>query len=63
MKITLRAARVNVGLSIIDAASLLNINKGTLSNYETGKTVPRLDFIEQASTLYKIPKENIFFKN
>ena len=61
MKITLRAARVNAGLKLVEAAELFGISKDTLSKYEKDSTdVPRSFFIK-IEQLYKIPVENIFF--
>ncbi|MBO0961489.1 helix-turn-helix transcriptional regulator [Neobacillus sp. MM2021_6] len=61
MKITLRAARVNAGLKLTDAAALLGINKDTLSKYEKDSTnVPRT-FLINVEKLYQIPLDNIFF--
>ncbi|MFI8493323.1 helix-turn-helix domain-containing protein [Peribacillus butanolivorans] len=61
IKLTLRAARVNAGLKLIDAANLFGINKDTLSKYEKDSTnVPRT-FLEKIEVLYNIPVEHIFF--
>lgn len=61
LKITLRAARVNSGYTLIEAASLFGINKDTLSKYEQDSTnVPR-SFFTKIESIYKIPIENIFF--
>ena len=61
MKITLKAARVNAGLRLVDAAKLFGINKDTLSKYEKDSTnVPRSFFVK-IEEHYKIPVENIFF--
>lgn len=61
IKLTLRAARVNAGLKLIDAARLFGINKDTLSKYEKDSTnVPRTFFVK-IETIYNIPIENIFF--
>ena len=63
IKLTLRAARVNAGLKLIDAAKLFGINKDTLSKYEKDSTnVPRTFFVK-IETIYNIPIENIFFGN
>jgi len=59
--ITLKAARVNVGLKLTEAAELFGINKDTLSKYEKDSSnVPRTFFIN-IERHYKIPVENIFF--
>lgn len=61
VKITLRAARVNSGLKLVDAAKMFGINKDTLSKYEKDSTnVPRT-FLIKIDQIYKIPVENIFF--
>lgn len=59
--ITLRAARVNAGFTLIKAAELFKINKDTLSKYEQDSTnVPR-SFFAKIENIYGIPVENIFF--
>ncbi|WP_248559931.1 helix-turn-helix transcriptional regulator [Niallia sp. NCCP-28] len=61
IKITLKAARVNAGLKLTEAADLFGINKDTLSKYEKDSSnVPRSFFIN-IEKFYKIPVENIFF--
>lgn len=59
-KITIKAARVNAGLTQRQAAKLLGINPDTLSRYESGRSVPRVDMIEKMSKLYCIDKQYIF---
>jgi len=61
LQITLRAARVNAGLTLIEAAKLFGINKDTLSKYEKDSSnVPRKFFIK-IEEVYGIPVDNIFF--
>lgn len=61
MKITLKAARVNVGMTLKEASQYFNIHYETLSNYETDSTnVPRTFFIKLES-VYGISTENIYF--
>ncbi|MGH0944430.1 helix-turn-helix domain-containing protein [Bacillus mycoides] len=63
LKITLRAARVNAGYKLIEAAKEFGINKDTLSKYERDSSnIPRGFFIK-IEDIYKIPVENIFFGN
>lgn len=59
-KITIKAARVNAGLTQRQAAKLLGINPDTLSRYESGHIAPRVDMIEKMSKLYCIDKQYIF---
>lgn len=54
-RITLEAARVNVGLSQKQAAPLIGVSLSTLKNYENGKTRPNWDTLSKMSNTYKIP--------
>lgn len=45
IKISLAAARVNAGLTQKEAAELANISKKTLSSYERGKRLPKVDVL------------------
>ncbi|MEC1637399.1 helix-turn-helix transcriptional regulator [Schinkia azotoformans] len=61
MKITLKAARVNAGLKLVDAANKFGVNKDTLSKYEKDSSnVPR-SFFAKIEEVYGWPVENIFF--
>ena len=63
MAITLKAARVNVGLKQVEAASALNISKGTLANYENYKTIPDIEMSKRMAKLYECTVNDlIFFK-
>ena len=60
-KITLKAARVNAGLSQEEAAKKLEISKKTLCNWENGSSMPRADKIDRICALYGIPYDNLIF--
>ena len=60
-KITLKAARVNAGLTQKAAAAALGVNVSTLQNYETGATVPTWDMVQLIAKVYRFPKEFISF--
>lgn len=61
MKITLKAARVNAGLKLVDAAGKFGINKDTLSKYERDSTnIPR-SILVKIEEVYGWPIDNIFF--
>jgi len=61
LKITLKAARMNIGKTLKEAASEFGIHYETLSNYETDSTnVPRTFFIK-LEAVYGIPTENLYF--
>ena len=61
LKLTLKAARANIGLTLKEAAKEFGIHHETLKNYEHDSTnVPRTFFI-QIESVYGIPLENIYF--
>lgn len=53
MRITLEAARVNVGLKQSEAAEQIGVNKKTLSSWERGKSIPKSDKIPVICSVYK----------
>ena len=60
-KVSLRAARVNAGLTREEAAKRLGISKTTLQSYENGVTVPNWNMVERLENLYHYPASFIFF--
>lgn len=61
IKITLRAARVNLGMTLKEAATHFEIHHETLAKYELDSSnVPRSFFI-QIENVYGIPEEFIYF--
>jgi len=61
LKITLKAARVNIGLNQDEAAKRLGISKDTLRNWETGKTVPSISMIPNIEQLYGLSYDDLIF--
>jgi putative transcriptional regulator len=61
MEITMKAARVNAGLTQQQAANALNISKNTLARYEKGKAVPLVTMAHDMATLYGISVNDIIF--
>lgn len=62
MKITLRAARVNAGLSREEVAAKLAVNVSTVASWEAGKTKPSLDNFKHLCQLYEWPEDGIKFE-
>lgn len=60
LKISLKAARVNAGMTQKDVARELRVSNKTVLNWETGVAKPALATIKSLSDIYKIPMENIF---
>lgn len=61
MAITLKAARVNAGLTQPEAAKLLGISIDSLRNYEHGKTFPTVPLIQKIERVYGLPYSDILF--
>ncbi len=61
VKITIRAARVNVGLLQKDAAKQLGVSNKTLGSWEKGLTFPPADKIPAICELYGVPYDLLNF--
>lgn len=61
VKLTLKAARVNAGLTQIEAAEKLGISKTSLHNYERGKSVPNIRVIKRIEDVYGVEYKDLFF--
>lgn len=58
---TLKAARVNAGLTQKKAAEMLGISEYTLINYEKGKSSPDVRVLKKIENLYGVPYHRIIF--
>lgn len=61
MKISLKAARVNVGLTQTDAAELIGVNVNTIKNWESGKSFPNQPMIDRICSTYGLAYDQINF--
>ena len=61
IKISLKALRVNMGLSQREAAEKIGIYIDTLRNYENGRTYPDQPTIERMCEVYGVSYNNIKF--
>ena len=62
-KFTLKAARVNVGLTQANAAKELNVSNKTLGRWEKGETLPKPEQIPLICALYNLSYDEIIFFN
>lgn len=60
-KATLKALRINKGLTLEQAAKELGINIVTLSSYENAKTFPDVPTINKMLNLYETNFDNVNF--
>lgn len=61
MGITLRAARVNIGLTQTQAAEKLDVTKATIASYEEYKTSPTIATALRMAQLYNQRLEDLIF--
>jgi transcriptional regulator with XRE-family HTH domain len=60
LKISLKAARVNCGLTQKEAAARIKINPTTLSKWENGKTYPTADKLAELCRVYGLGIDDVF---
>lgn len=61
MQLTLKAIRVNKGLSQEKASKLIGISIDTLSNYENGKSYPDVPVLKKIEEVYDTEYNKINF--
>lgn len=61
MPITLRAARVNKGLTQMEAGKLLGVSLYTVQNWEAGKTFPDAMQILKIQDAYDVKYDDLIF--
>jgi transcriptional regulator with XRE-family HTH domain len=59
LQISLTAARVNAGFSLDEVAKKMQRTKGTIINWEKGRTPMKISDFDELCNLYKISKEYI----
>lgn len=62
IKISLKAARVNAGLTQEKAAKLCHVSVQSLNKWERGHVAPDYATLRLLSEVYKIPLDNIFLE-
>lgn len=60
-KLTIKAARVNKGLTQAEAAKRLGISVETLGNYERGKNFPDVICLKKMESLYGVEYRDLYF--
>lgn len=59
MRMTIKALRVNKGLTQADMATALHVTKKTVGAWENGKSMPKLDKIEPICELLGVKYDDI----
>ena len=60
-RFTLKAARVNAGLTQKEAAKKLGVSNKTLWSWENGVSMPKADKIDAICALYAVSYDNLIF--
>lgn len=60
VNITLKAVRVNAGMTQKEWAEVLNVTVDTVLNWENGKSEPKHSQVQKMSELSGIPMDYIF---
>ena len=60
-KITLKAARVNAGLTQKEAAEKLKVSNKTLGNWENGLSSPNVKNVSALCALYSVGYDDLIF--
>ena len=61
MKISLKAARINAGLTQSEAAERIGVSVSTIKNWEAGKKFPSQPQIDKICEVYRVVYDNIKF--
>lgn len=60
-KLTLKAARINVGLSQKAVAGKLGVSEKTVGNWENGISSPKVSKIDNLCALYGVSYDDLIF--
>lgn len=61
LNMTLKAARVNRGLTQIEAGKILGVTADVISNWERGLTYPNVIMLGKIENLYGVPYNDLIF--
>ena len=61
LKISLKAARINAGLTMLEAAKQIGISIHTLRKYEHGQAYPSIPEIKKIESAYAVCYNDIVF--
>lgn len=59
---SLKAIRVNLGLTLEEASKLIGISQYTLYNYEHGRTAPSIELSKKIAKVYNVEIDKIRFE-
>lgn len=60
IQISLKAARINAGLTVVEASEMANVHPQTLSKYEKNSSDISVSLLNKLSVIYQVPEDYIF---
>lgn len=60
LQISLKAARINAGMTQAAAAEAMGVSNITISNWENGHTLPNIQTARKIAEVYNVPLDNLF---
>jgi putative transcriptional regulator len=60
-KLTLRAARINAGLSVKEVAEAVDVSEDTIYRFETGKSSPKIGAAIKMAQMYGVSVDVLDF--
>lgn len=61
IQVSLKSARLLMGLSQAEAARMFGVHYQTLANWEKNPKSMKMEYIEKIPEIYHLPQDNIFF--
>lgn len=59
LRVSLKALRVNAGLTQAEMGTSLNVNKKTVAAWESGRTKPKTDKVDAICNLFGVSYDDI----
>ena len=60
-RVSLRAKRIDLNLSLEEASKIIGISKYSLYNYETYRTIPNIEVAKKIAKAYRVDIDNLRF--
>ena len=60
-KVSMKAARINADLTLVEAAEQIGVSVSTVKNWEAKKTFPNQPMLEKICVVYAVPYDMLKF--
>ena len=62
-KVSLKAARINAGMTQRQAAAALSVNPATIGSWENGMRSPKVELLYKLCEIYRVSIDTIFLQS